>query len=255
MELTGAGVIVTGGASGLGAGTVRRLSAAGANVVVADLDDERGKALAGELGSGTEFVHCDVTSTPDVEHAVHVASSSGPLRVAVNCGGTGAGGRLVDRDGQPHSLEAFELTVSTYLTGTFNVLRLASTQMATEPPLDDDERGVVVMTSSIAAFDGQIGQAAYAAAKGGIVGLTLPAARDLAVVGVRVVTIAPGVFDTPAYRPLKKEQVAALTALTPFPRRMGIPDEYAALVEHICTNRMLNGEVIRLDGATRFPPK
>jgi len=255
MELAGAGVIVTGGASGLGEGTVRRLAARGANVVIADLDEERGTALAAELGGGTEFVRADVTSTEEVEEAVRVASSRGPLRVAVNCGGTGYGGRIVARDGTPHPLDGFRRTVDTYLNGTFNVMRLSAAQMAKEEPLEDDERGVIVMTASIAAFEGQIGQAAYSAAKGGIVGLTLPAARDLAVIGVRVVTIAPGTFRTPAYAMMPEAQVDALEALTPFPKRMGRPDEYAALVEHICTNTMLNGEVIRIDGATRFGPK
>jgi NAD(P)-dependent dehydrogenase (short-subunit alcohol dehydrogenase family) len=255
MELAGAVVIVTGGASGLGEATARRLSGAGANVVIADLNEERGAALAAELGGGADFVRADVTQTEEVEELVRAGSSRGPLRVVVNCAGRAAGGRIVGRDGTPHSLDGFAFTIATYLTGTFNVLRLAAAQMAQEEPLDDGERGVVVMTASIAAFDGQIGQAAYAAAKGGIVGLTLPAARDLAVVGVRVVTIAPGTFDTPAYDGMRPEQKEALESLTPFPRRMGHPDEYAALVEHIATNRMLNGEVIRIDGAVRFPPK
>ncbi len=255
MDLAGVSAIVTGGASGLGEASVRRLTAAGANVVIADLNAERGEALAVELGGDTEFVRADVTSTEQVEETVRVAASHGPLRVVVNCGGTGAGGRILNRDGTPHSLEGFQLTINTYLAGTFNVMRLAAAQMAKEEALADDERGVIVMTASIAAFDGQIGQAAYSAAKGGIVGMTLPAARDLAVIGVRVVTIAPGTFDTPAYGQMPKEMKDALEALTPFPRRMGDPDEYAALVEHICTNRMLNGEVIRIDGAVRFPPR
>jgi NAD(P)-dependent dehydrogenase (short-subunit alcohol dehydrogenase family) len=255
MELDGAGVIVTGGASGLGEGTVRRLHARGAHVVIADLNEERGGALDAELGGTAAFVRADVTSTEEVEEVVRVASSRGPLRVAVNCGGTGYGGRIVNRDGTPHPLEGFERTVATYLNGTFNVLRLAAARMAKEDPLEDDERGVVVMTASIAAFEGQIGQAAYSAAKGGIVGLTLPAARDLAVIGVRVVTIAPGTFATPAMAMMPEAGREHLAAMTPFPKRMGHPSEYAALVEHICTNPMLNGEVIRIDGATRFPPK
>jgi NAD(P)-dependent dehydrogenase (short-subunit alcohol dehydrogenase family) len=255
MELQGVSAIVTGGASGLGEATVRRLTERGVNVTIADLNDERAKALAAELGGGTSFVHTDVTSTEEVEECVEVAAGRGPLRVVVNCAGTGYGGRIVGRDGTPHTLEGFELTVRTYLVGTFNVMRLAAAQIAKEAPLEDDERGVIVMTASIAAFDGQIGQAAYSSAKGGIVGLTLPAARDLAVSGIRVVTIAPGTFKTPAYRGMSEEMQSSLTALTPFPKRMGHPSEYAALVEHICTNVMLNGEVIRLDGATRFPPK
>jgi NAD(P)-dependent dehydrogenase (short-subunit alcohol dehydrogenase family) len=256
MDLQGVGAIVTGGASGLGEGTVRRLAAAGANVVIADLNEERGPEIAAELGGGTEFVRADVTSAEEVEEVVRVASSRGPLRVAVNCGGkAGAGGRTVGRDGAPASLEGFAFTVQTYLVGTFNVMRLAAAQMAKEEALEDNERGVIVMTASIAAYEGQIGQAAYSAAKGGIVGLTLPAARDLSAIGVRVMTIAPGTFRTPAYKMMPDEMVAHLESLTPFPKRMGRADEYAALVEHICTNTMLNGEVIRIDGATRFGPK
>ncbi len=257
MELEGVGVIVTGGASGLGEGTVRRLSTRGAHVVIADLNEERAKAIIDELGTNVDFVRADVTSPEDIEEVVRVASSRGPLRVAVNCGGGagGGGGRIVRRDGTVHGLEGFVNTVNSFLCGTFNVMRLAAAQMAKEEPLADDERGVIVMTASIAAFDGQIGQAAYSAAKGGIVGLTLPAARDFAAIGVRVMTIAPGTFRTPAYGMMPPEKVAALEALTPFPRRMGTADEYAALVEHICANTMLNGEVIRIDGAVRFGPK
>jgi len=197
-----------------------------------------------------------VNITPQVEEVVRIASSRGPLRVAVNCGGrAGGGGRIVGRDGTPASHEGFSITVESFLVGTFNVMRIAAAQMAKEEANEDNERGVVIMTSSIAAFDGQIGQAAYSAAKGGIVGLTLPAARDLAAVGVRVMTIAPGTFRTPAYNQMPDEMVQHLESMTPFPKRMGHPDEYAALVEHICTNSMLNGEVIRIDGAVRFPPK
>jgi NAD(P)-dependent dehydrogenase (short-subunit alcohol dehydrogenase family) len=256
MQLQGVGAIVTGGASGLGEGTVRRLAAAGANVVIADLNEERGTEIATELGGGTEFVRADVTSEEEIQEVVRVASSRGPLRVAVNCGGkAGAGGRTVGRDGSPASLEGFEFTVKTFLSGTFNVSRLAAAQMAKEDALEDNERGVIVMTSSIAGIEGQIGQAAYSAAKGGIIGLTLPMARDLSAIGVRVMTIAPGTFKTPAYGMMPDEMVDHLESLTPFPKRMGRPDEYAALVEHICTNSMLNGEVIRIDGAVRFGPK
>jgi NAD(P)-dependent dehydrogenase (short-subunit alcohol dehydrogenase family) len=256
MQLQGVGAIVTGGASGLGEATVRRLAAAGANVVIADLNDERGTAIAAELGGGTQFVRCDVTSEEEVQEAIRIASSAGPMRVAVNCGGkAGAGGRTVGRDGSPASLVGFEFTIKTFLSGTFNVSRLAAAQMSKEEPLEDNERGVIVMTSSIAGIEGQIGQAAYSAAKGGIIGLTLPLARDLSAIGVRVVTIAPGTFKTPAYSMMPDEMVDHLESLTPFPKRMGRPDEYAALVEHICTNVMLNGEVIRIDGAVRFGPK
>jgi len=256
MELKGVGAIVTGGASGLGEAAARRLAGAGAHVVIADVNEARGKEIAAELGGGTEFARCDVENDEEVEEVVRVAASRGPLRVAVNCGGrAGGGGRIVGRDGTPSSHQGFSLTVESFLVGTFNVMRLSAAQMAKEEPLDDNERGVVIMTASIAAFDGQIGQAAYSAAKGGIVGLTLPAARDLAAVGVRVMTIAPGTFRTPAYGQMPEEMVQHLESLTPFPKRMGHPDEYAALVEHICTNTMLNGEVIRIDGAVRFPPK
>ena len=258
MDLDGVGAIVTGGASGLGQAAARRLHAAGANVVIADVNDDGGRAMVDELGRNTEFVRCDVENDEEVEEVVRVASSHGPLRVAVNCGGrggAGGGGRIVGRDGTPASHEGFSGTVESFLVGTFNVMRLAAAQMAKEEPLDDGERGVVVMTASIAAFEGMIGQAAYSAAKGGIVGMTLPAARDLAAVGVRVVTIAPGTFATPAYRMMPEERVKALEELNPFPKRMGHPEEYAALVEHICTNTFLNGEVIRIDAGVRFPPK
>src|SRR6476620_1341722 len=253
MELNGVGAIATGGASGLGEAAARRLHAAGANVVIADVNEEGGRKIATELGRKTEFARCDVENDEEV---VRVAASHGPLRVAVNCGGrAGGGGRIVGRDGTPASHEGFSVTVESFLVGTFNVMRLAAAQMSKEEPLEDNERGVIVMTASIAAFEGMIGQAAYSAAKGGIVGMTLPAARDLAAVGVRVVTIAPGTFATPAYRMMPEDRVKALEELNPFPKRMGKPDEYGALVEHICTNTMLNGEVIRIDGAVRFPPK
>jgi NAD(P)-dependent dehydrogenase (short-subunit alcohol dehydrogenase family) len=256
MELNGVGAIVTGGASGLGEAAARRLHAAGANVVIADVNEEGGQRMVAELGGNTEFVRCDVENDEEVEEVVRVASSHGPLRVAVNCGGrAGGGGRIVGRDGTPAPHEGFSITVESFLVGTFNVMRLAAAQMSKEEPLEDNERGVVIMTASIAAFEGMIGQAAYSAAKGGIVGMTLPAARDLAAIGVRVVTIAPGTFATPAYRMMPEDRVKALEELNPFPKRMGKPEEYGALVEHICTNTMLNGEVIRIDGAVRFPPK
>jgi NAD(P)-dependent dehydrogenase (short-subunit alcohol dehydrogenase family) len=247
---------VTGGASGLGEATVRRLLASGAaNVTVADLNADRAAALLEELGPAASFVRADVTSTEEVEEVVRVARDRGPLRVAVSCAGMGAGGRVVDREGKPHSLEGFQKTIDTFLVGTFNVMRLCAAGMGQEEPLADGERGVIVNTASIAAFEGQIGQVAYSAAKGGVVGMTLPAARDLAVIGVRVVTIAPGTFATPAMMMMPEAGRDHLAAMTPFPKRMGHPSEYAALVEHICTNPMLNGEVIRIDGATRFPPK
>ena len=255
MEISNAAAIVTGGASGLGEATVRRLAGAGAKVVILDRDAAKGEALAKELGDQTAFSPADVTSADDVAAAVELAGSLGPLRIAVSCAGVGWAGRVVARDGTPHDLGLFQTVISINLIGTFNVLRLAAAAMAATDPLDDGERGVVVNTASIAAFDGQIGQIAYATSKAGVVGLTLPAARDLSSVGVRVVTIAPGTFDTPMLAMLPESQRAALAAGIPFPRRLGHVDDYAALVEHIARNAYINGETIRLDGALRMPPK
>jgi NAD(P)-dependent dehydrogenase (short-subunit alcohol dehydrogenase family) len=255
MELAGASAVVTGGASGLGEATTRRLVAGGAKVVILDRDQTKGEALAKELGDGAAYTPADVTSADDVAAAIAHADELAPLRVAVSCAGVGWAGRVVARDGTPHDLDLFHTVLNINLVGTFNVLRLAAAAMARHEPSADGERGVVVNTASIAAFDGQIGQIAYAASKAGVVGLTLPAARDLAAVGVRVVTIAPGTFDTPMLALLPQEQRDLLAKGIPFPRRLGSPDDFAALVAHIVANDYINGETIRLDGALRMPPK
>jgi NAD(P)-dependent dehydrogenase (short-subunit alcohol dehydrogenase family) len=250
MELSeGIGALVAGGASGLGEATARALNARGARVTIADLNADRGAALAAELGG--EFVEADVTDEAQVQAAVDAA---GELRLAVSCAGIGWAERTVKKDG-PAALAPFETVVRVNLIGTFNVLRLAAASMVANEPDPEGERGVVVMTASIAAFEGQIGQTAYAASKGGVAGLTLPAARDLARLGIRVCTIAPGLFDTPLLAGLPEESRAALGEQIPFPPRLGRPDEYAGLALHIAENAMLNGEVIRLDGALRMPPR
>ena len=249
MQLDGIGALVAGGASGLGEATARALAARGARVAVADLNEEKGAALAAELGA--TFTRADVTDEEQVQAAVDAA---GELRLAVSCAGIGWAERTVGREG-PAALQPFETVVRVNLIGTFNVLRIAAASMAGNEPDDDGERGAVVMTASIAAFDGQIGQTAYSASKGGVVGLTLPAARDLARVGVRVCTIAPGLFDTPLLAALPDEARQALGAQVPHPPRLGRPEEYAALACHIAENPMLNGETIRLDGALRMAPK
>jgi len=245
--------LVTGGASGLGGATTRRLVADGVKVVVVDLPSSPGARVAQELGDAVRFMPADVRDPAQVQAAIDVAQEQGELRIVVNCAGVGTPGRVVGRSG-PHSLESFQAVIDINLVGTFNVLRLAAVAMLGNEPVDGD-RGVIVMTASIAAFDGQIGQAAYAASKGGIVGLTLAAARDLADKGVRVMTIAPGTFATPMLAGLPPEATAALEAQVPHPSRLGDPSEYAALVRHIIENGMLNGEVIRLDGALRMPPR
>jgi 3-hydroxyacyl-CoA dehydrogenase / 3-hydroxy-2-methylbutyryl-CoA dehydrogenase len=249
LRLDGLGALVAGGASGLGEATARALAARGARVTVADLNEERGEPLASELGA--TFAKADVTDEGQVRAAVEAA---GELRLAVSCAGIGWAERTVKREG-PAALEPFETVVRVNLIGTFNVLRLAAASMAENEPDEGDERGAVVMTASIAAFDGQIGQAAYSASKGGVVGLTLPSARDLARLGIRVCTIAPGLFDTPLLAGLPEETRQALGAQVPHPPRLGRPEEYAQLACHIAENPMLNGETIRLDGALRMPPK
>jgi NAD(P)-dependent dehydrogenase (short-subunit alcohol dehydrogenase family) len=249
MQLDGIGALVAGGASGLGEATARELAGRGARVTVADLNEERGAALAGELGGS--FVRADVTDEAQVQAAVEAVDG---LRLAVSCAGIGWAERTVKRDG-PAALQPFETVVRVNLIGTFNVLRLSAAAMAAGEPDAEGERGAAVMTASIAAFDGQIGQTAYSASKGGVVGLTLPAARDLARLGIRVCTIAPGLFDTPLLAALPEESRQALGAQIPFPSRLGRPDEYARLACHIAENTMLNGEVIRLDGALRMAPK
>ncbi len=256
MEVRGASAIVTGGAGGLGEQTVRRLVASGAKVVIADLGSSKAENLAKELGADAEFVETDATSESSVKHAIERAAELGPLRVSVAVhGGFGGGGRTLKSNGTPHSLEDFRNVLDPYLVGTFNVLRLASAQMSTNEPLADNARGVIINTASIAGYEGTIGQVAYAAAKGGVIGMTLTAARDLAVVGVRVVTIAPGTFITPAYGDNPDQVEAFWGPAVPFPKRMGQPVEYAKLVLAIVDNDYLNGEVIRIDGAIRFGPK
>jgi NAD(P)-dependent dehydrogenase (short-subunit alcohol dehydrogenase family) len=249
MQLEGIGALVAGGASGLGEATARELAARGARVTIADVSEERGRPLAEELGAA--FVKADVTDEAQVQAAVETARD---LRLAVSCAGIGWAERTVKKDG-PAALQPFELLVRVNLIGTFNVLRLAAAAMASNAPDGEGERGVVVMTGSIAAYEGQIGQTAYAASKGGVVGLTLPAARDLARLGIRVCTIAPGLFDTPLLAGLPEESRRALGDQIPFPARLGRPDEYARLTVHIAENTMLNGEVLRLDGALRMPPR
>jgi NAD(P)-dependent dehydrogenase (short-subunit alcohol dehydrogenase family) len=256
MEISGAAAIVTGGAGGLGEPTVRRLVDAGAKVVIADLPTDNAKAMAKELGSAVEFVETDVTSESSVLHALERASSMGPLRISVAVhGGFGGGGRTLKSNGTPHSLEDFRNVLDPYLVGTFNVLRLASAEISKTEALADGEHGVIINTASIAGYEGTIGQVAYATAKAGIIGMTIAAARDLAVAGIRVMTIAPGTFITPAYGPDSEQVEAYWAPAIPFPKRMGQPVEYAKLVQQIVENSYLNGEVIRIDAALRFSPK
>jgi NAD(P)-dependent dehydrogenase (short-subunit alcohol dehydrogenase family) len=253
MHIVGSSAIVVGGASGLGEATVRRLHAGGALVTIADVNAEKGRALASELG--LEFAACDVRDETQVQTAVEQAAAGpGGLRIAVCCAGTGWAQKVAGSKG-PHPLMPFETIIAINLIGTFNVLRFAATAMIATEPLEDGERGVCINTASIAAFDGQVGQIAYAASKGGVVGLTLPAARDLAQYGIRVNTIAPGLFDTPLLAALPEEARLKLGAGVPYPPRLGQPSEYAQLACQIVENRMLNGETIRLDGALRMPPR
>jgi NAD(P)-dependent dehydrogenase (short-subunit alcohol dehydrogenase family) len=253
MRIEGSSAIVAGGASGLGEATVRTLHGQGALVTIADVNAEKGEALASELG--LEFVPCDVREETQVEQAVEkAAAADGGLRIAICCAGTGWAQKVAGSKG-PHPLLPFETIISINLIGTFNVLRYAAAAMISNEPLEDDERGVCVNTASIAAFDGQVGQIAYSASKGGVVAMTLPAARDLAQYGIRVNTIAPGLFDTPLLAALPEEARQKLGEGVPFPRRLGQPAEYAQLACQIVENRMLNGETIRLDGALRMPPR
>ncbi|MDX6662541.1 MAG: hypothetical protein QOG09_643 [Solirubrobacterales bacterium] len=255
MRIEGKSALVLGGASGLGEATARRLHAEGAAVVIADLNAEKGESLAAELGERARFVEANVTEEAPVQAAVDAAAEAeGGLRISVCCAGIGWAERVAGKNGA-HNLEYFSNVVKVNLIGTFNALRLAAASMAANEPEEGDERGVCINTASIAAFDGQIGQVAYAASKGGIAGLTLPAARDMAGRGVRVVTIAPGLFDTPLLAALPEEARQALGAGIPYPSRLGRPDEYAELVTQIVANQMLNGETIRLDGALRMPPR
>jgi NAD(P)-dependent dehydrogenase (short-subunit alcohol dehydrogenase family) len=248
--------LVTGGAGGLGEAAVRALAAAGAGVVIADLDDEKAAKLAAELGERVVYSRTDVTDDDAVRGAIEAARGLGTLRWAVaSHGGFGVAERVVGRSLEPASMAGFKKTIDLYLTGTYNVLRLAAAEIGAAEPDEDGQRGAVVMTASIAAFEGQIGQSAYAAAKAGVAGLTLVAARDLGPLGVRVVTIAPGTMRTPIMERVGEEALAKFSANIPHPRRLGRPEEYAGLVRHVFENDYLNGEVIRLDGAQRFQPK
>ncbi len=251
MQIQDSGALVAGGASGLGEATARLLHERGASVVIADLNEDKGQELAAELGDRARFVRADVTDPDSVQAAVDAAA---PLRISVCCAGIGWAERVAHKRG-PHSLQPFETVIRVNLIGTFNVLRLAAAAMAAGEPSPEGERGVCINTASIAAFDGQIGQISYSASKGGIVGMTLPAARDLAGVGIRVCTIAPGTFDTPLLAALPQETRDELGRAIPFPPRLGRPPEFSALAAHIVENEMLNGEVIRLDGALRMPPR
>ena len=255
MRLEGSVALVTGGASGLGEATVRMVVAAGGRAVILDRPGSAGDDIARALGPQATFAPADVTSAEEVSGAMaRAVERYGTVHVAVNCAGVGAAMRTITRQG-PMPLEVFAKVVAVNLTGTFNVSRLAAAQMASNEPNDEGERGVIINTASAAAFDGQIGQAAYSASKAGIVGMTLPIARDLAALGIRVVTIAPGTFDTPMLALLPEEQRRALAAQIPFPPRLGRPSEFAALARHVIENVQLNGETIRLDGALRMPPK
>jgi NAD(P)-dependent dehydrogenase (short-subunit alcohol dehydrogenase family) len=256
MKLEGAVALVTGGASGLGEATVRAFVAKGARASILDRPNSAGEKLAAALSAAKAmFVPADVTSSEQVTQAIqHTVSKFGGVHIAVNCAGVGAAMKTTGKQG-PMPLEMFEMVIKINLIGTFNVIRLAATEMLKNTPNDDGERGVIINTASIAAFDGQIGQAAYSASKGGVVGMTLPIARDLSRDGIRCVTIAPGTFDTPMLAMLPEPQRLALGAQIPFPSRLGRPNEYAALACHIVENAMLNGETVRLDGALRMAPK
>jgi NAD(P)-dependent dehydrogenase (short-subunit alcohol dehydrogenase family) len=252
MEIQGNVFLITGGASGLGAAAARWLAGLGAKVVLADVNVDEGQTLAEKLGG--KFVKCDVTREDDGNAAVTAAQALGTLRGLINCAGIAIGSKTVGRDG-PHPLDTFSRVIQINLIGTFNMIRLAANAMSQGEPNSEGERGVIVNTASVAAYDGQMGQAAYAASKGGVASLTLPVARDLSRIGIRVMTIAPGIFETPMMLAMPAEVQASLGQMVPFPPRLGKPSEYAMLVEQIVRNPMLNGEVIRLDGAIRMQPK
>ena len=255
MDISGKAFLVTGGGSGLGEATARAISAAGGRVLIADVQDDHGRAVAEELGAdAARFVHVDVTDEASVQAGIDAAVSAfGPLHGAVNCAGIAIARKVLSRSG-PHPLDHFELVIRVNLIGTFNVIRLAAQAMAANEPTAEGARGVIVNTASIAAFDGQVGQAAYSASKGGVAGLTLPIARELGRSGIRVVTIAPGIFETPMMAMLPEPARNHLLEQTIYPNRLGKPEEFAALVRHVIENDMLNGDVIRLDGAIRMPP-
>ncbi len=253
MQVKGLAAVVTGGGSGLGAATAAHLASLGARVAVVDINQVAAEAMAAKIGG--IGIACDVADADSGQAAFAAARAAhGPVRVLVNCAGIGTAGRIVGRDG-PLALAAFERVIRVNLIGSFNMLRLAAAEMSAEDPLEENERGVIINTASIAAYEGQVGQPAYAASKGGVVGMTLPAARELARAGVRVVTIAPGLFHTPMVDGLPADVQASLGASIPYPPRLGRPSEYADLVAHIISNRFLNGEVIRLDGALRMAPR
>lgn len=255
MEVSGIVALISGGASGLGEATVRRLVAHGAKVIVMDLNETRGQSLAEELGPHAHFAKADVSSEEDVQNAIQLALNTfGGLHVAINCAGIGSAIKTIGKEG-PHPLSVFKKVIEVNLVGTFNLIRLAAHAMERNEANAEGERGVIINTASVAAFDGQIGQAAYSASKGGVVGMTLPIARDLARTGIRVVTIAPGLFDTPLLASLPEEARISLGQQVPFPPRLGRPAEYAQLAQQIIENAMLNGEVIRLDGAIRMAPR
>ena len=254
MQIKNNVFIVTGGASGLGEAVSRMIAANGGRLLIADLQADKGESLARELGGTSRFVRCDVANEQDAKAAVDAARSLGALRGLINCAGIAIGEKTVGKDG-PHALPSFSRVISINLIGTFNMIRIAAEAMSKLDATADAERGVLINTASVAAYDGQIGQAAYAASKGGVVAMTLPIARDLARQGIRCVTIAPGLFATPMLLGMPQEVQDALGKQPPYPARLGRPDEYAALDRHIIENVMLNGETIRLDGAIRLPPK
>ena len=256
MSFEGQSVLVTGGAGGLGAATVRKLHSEGAAVVIADLADDKALALAEELGNKVAYVRTDVLDDDAVLAAIAKAEELGDFRsVVIAHGGFGVLEKVVNRDGTPHTKKGFTDTIALYLTGTYNVLRLAAANIATREPEADGARGAIVMTSSIAGYEGQIGQSAYAAAKGGVISLTLTAARDLSAVGIRVNSIAPGTMRTPLMELLGEEGLAKFAASVPFPKRLGQPDEFAGLAHYLLENTYINGEVVRIDGGQRFQPK
>jgi NAD(P)-dependent dehydrogenase (short-subunit alcohol dehydrogenase family) len=249
-------VLVTGGVGGLGAATVRKLHGSGAAVVIADVADDKGTALADELGNKAAYVHTDVLDDATIEAAFAKADELGTLRyVVIAHGGFGVAERLLKKDGTPAALDGFKKTIDLYLTGTYNVLRLAAAKIARLEPNENGERGAIVMTASIAGYEGQIGQSAYSSAKGGVIGLTLVGARDLSSVGIRVNTIAPGTIRTPLMEMAPEEMLAKFAETVPFPKRLGRPDEYASLAQHLLENTYINGEVVRMDGAQRFQPR